>query len=120
MFAFGAPKVREVDVSVGGTRLLEIPDTPGMAAARKISPYGYLSEVAPGPVFIGVEKPMQVYTIDNVLFTHAKLPDEVVYKAIETMEANKSDMVAVAPSLREFAAAGLHQASTTFHIIRAH
>src|SRR5262245_20369974 len=29
MFAFGAPKVREVDVSVGGTRFLEIPDAPG-------------------------------------------------------------------------------------------
>jgi len=65
MFAFGAPKVREVDVTVGGTRFLEIPESPGMAAARKISPYGYLSDVAPGPIFIGVERPMQVYTIDN-------------------------------------------------------
>ena len=55
MFAFGAPKVREVDVTVGGTRILEIPELPGMEAARKISPYGYLSDVAPGPIFIGVE-----------------------------------------------------------------
>src|SRR5262249_57111785 len=55
MFAFGAPKVREVDVSVGGTRYLAIPDSPGMAAARKGSPYGYLTEVAPGPIFVGVE-----------------------------------------------------------------
>jgi uncharacterized protein len=109
MFAFGAPKVREVDVTVGGTRILEIPDSPGMAAARKISPYGYLSDVAPGPIFIGVEKPMKVYTIDNILFTHAKLPDDVVYKVIETMEANKADMIAVAPNLREFSAAGLNK-----------
>ncbi len=29
MFAFGAPKVREVDVSVGGTRFLEIDEKPG-------------------------------------------------------------------------------------------
>ena len=28
MFAFGAPKVREVDVTVGGTRFLEIPESP--------------------------------------------------------------------------------------------
>jgi uncharacterized protein len=109
MFAFGAPKVREVDVSVGGTRFLEIPESPGMAEARKIQPYGYLSDAAPGPIFIGVEKPMKVYTIDNLLFTHAKVPDDVVYKVIATMEANKDDMIAVAPNLREFSAAGLHK-----------
>jgi TRAP transporter TAXI family solute receptor len=109
MFAFGAPKVREVDVSVGGTRFLEIPESPGMAAARKISPYGYLTEVAPGPIFVGVEKPMKVYTIDNILFTHAKVPDDVVYKVIETMGANQADMIAVAPNLREFSTAGLNK-----------
>ena len=105
MFAFGAPKVREVDVTVGGTRVLEIDEKPGMAAARKISPFGYLSDVAPGPIFVGVEKPMKVYTIDNILFTHAKVPDDVVYKMIETMENNKADLIAVAPDLREFSAA---------------
>jgi TRAP transporter TAXI family solute receptor len=109
MFAFGAPKVREVDVTVGGTRFLAIPDSPGMPAAKKISPFGYLSDIAPGPIFIGVEQPMKTYTIDNILFTHAKMPDNVVYKVIETMENNKADMVAVAPNLREFAAANLNK-----------
>ena len=109
MFAFGAPKVREVDVTVGGTRFLEIPESPGMAAARKVSPYGYLSDVEPGPIFVGVERPMKVYTIDNMLFAHAKVPDDVVYKVIETMEANKAEMIAVAPNLREFSAAGLNK-----------
>jgi TRAP transporter TAXI family solute receptor len=109
MFAFGAPKVREVDVTVGGTRFLEFNDTPGLPAARAISPFGYLSDIAPGPIFIGVEKPMKTYTVDNILFTHAKMPDDVVYKLIETMEKNKDDMIAIAPNLREFAAANLHK-----------
>ena len=109
MFAFGAPKVREVEASVGGTRFLAIPDSPGMPAARAISPFGYLSDVAPGPIFVGVEQPMKTYTIDNILFTHAKVSDDVVYKLIETMEANKADMIAVAPNLREFAAANLNK-----------
>lgn len=109
MFAFGAPKVREVDATVGGTRFLAIPASPGMAAARKISPYGYLSDIAPGPIFVGVEQPMKTYTIDNILFTHAKVSDDVVYKLIETMEANKADMIAVAPNLREFAAENLNK-----------
>jgi uncharacterized protein len=107
MFAFGAPKVREVEATVGGTRFLELNDKPGMEAARKIQPFGYLSDIAPGPIFIGVEKPMKTYTIDNILFTHAKMKDEVVYKLIETMEANKSDMISVAPNLREFAVTNL-------------
>jgi TRAP transporter TAXI family solute receptor len=109
MFAFGAPKVREVDATVGGTRYLEIDDKPGIAEAKKISPFGYLSDIAPGPIFIGVDRPMKTYTIDNILFTHDKVPDDVVYKLIETMEANKADMIAVAPALREFSAAGLYK-----------
>ena len=108
-FAFGAPKVREADASVGGTRVLEIPDSPGMEAARKISPFGYLTEVAPGPIFVGVEKPMKVYTIDNLMFTHASVPDDVVYKIIDTMESNKADLLAIAPALRDFSAAGLNR-----------
>ena len=105
-FAFGGPKVREADATVGGIRVLEINEA-GMDAARKISRYGYLTDAAPGPVFIGVNKPMKVYTFDNMLFTHAKVPDDLIYKLIETMENNKGDLVAVQPVLREFSAANL-------------
>ena len=107
-FAFGGPKVREADVTVGGIRVLEINEA-GMDAARKVTPYGYLTDVAPGPVFTGVLKPMKVYTFDNVLITHAKVPDEIIYKLIETLEQNKPDLVSVQPVLREFSAAGLYK-----------
>jgi TRAP transporter TAXI family solute receptor len=105
-FAFGAPKVREVDASVGGIRVLEISDS-GMAAAKKLLPQGYLTQAAPNPFFVGVEKPMKVYTWDNMIFTNAKVKDDAVYKIIETLEANKADLVAVQPALREFSAANL-------------
>ena len=108
-FAFGAAKVREVDATVGGIRTLEIPDS-GMAAAKKILPEGYLSPAVPNGFFIGVEKPMKVYTWDNMIFTNAKVKDEVVYKLIETLEKNKADVVAVQPALREFSAAKLYKA----------
>ena len=107
-FAFGAPKVREADATVGGIRALEI-DEAGMPAARKIFPYGYLTPASPNPFFIGVLKPMKVYAWDNMLFTSAKVKDEVVYKMIESMENNKADLVAVQPALREFSAAGLYK-----------
>jgi TRAP transporter TAXI family solute receptor len=107
-FAFGGPKVREADATVGGIRVLEINEA-GMDAARKVTPYGYLTDVAPGPIFTGVSKPMKVYAFDNLLFTNAKVPDEFIYKFIETLENNKGDLVAVQPVLREFSAAALYK-----------
>ena len=109
LFAFGAPKVREVDASVGGIRALEIPESPGMAAARQHSPYGYLTEVQPGPVFVGVERPMKVYTFDQMLYTHTGVPDDVVYKVIDTMANNKAELAVVAPALREFALENMYK-----------
>ncbi len=107
-FAFGAPKVREVDATVGGIRALEIPES-GMAAAKKIVPEGYLSPAAPNPFFVGVDHPMGVYTWDNMIFASAKVSDADVYKAIETLEKNKADLVAIQPALRDFSAAALYK-----------
>ncbi len=107
-FAFGAPKVREVDATVGGIRVLDM-DVSRMPEARKIMPYGYATEVAPGPVFIGVEKPMAVYTFDNIIFTNAKVTDDFVYKILDALEKNKADLVAVQPVLREYTPAFGHK-----------
>lgn len=107
-FAFGAAKVREVDATVGGIRALEIPES-GMAAAKKILPEGYLSKAVPNGFFVGVDHPMGVYTWDNMIFTNAKVSDDVVYKLIDTLEKNKADLIAVQPALREFSAAALYK-----------
>jgi TRAP-type uncharacterized transport system substrate-binding protein len=44
-----------------------------------------------------------------MLFTNAKVKDDVIYKMIETLENNKSELVTVQPALREFSAAGLYK-----------
>src|SRR3954462_1645679 len=106
-FAFGGPKVREIDASLP-LRVLEI-DEHGMPAARKISPYGFLTQVQPGPIYIGVDKPMKVYSFDNLFLTNAKVPDDLVYKILDTLEKNKPDLVAVQPVLRAFSAAGAYK-----------
>ncbi|MGV3634895.1 MAG: TAXI family TRAP transporter solute-binding subunit [Pseudorhodoplanes sp.] len=100
-FAFGAPKVREVDATSGGIRVVEI-DEKGMDAARKIERWGYLTDVKPGPVFVGVDKPMKVYSFDNLFITSAKTSDEFVQKFLDTLFKNKDDLIAVQPVLREF------------------
>jgi TRAP transporter TAXI family solute receptor len=100
-FAFGAPKVREADTMAGGIRMVEV-DPSGMEAARKIEKWGYLTTVNPGPAFVGVEQPMQVYSFDNLLFTNAAASDDFVYKFLDTLFTNKKDLVAVQPVLGAF------------------
>ncbi|MPZ57642.1 MAG: TAXI family TRAP transporter solute-binding subunit [Rhizobiales bacterium] len=114
-FAFGGPKVREVDATVGGTRVLTI-DPNGMPTARSVSRWGYLTGAEPGPIFVGVTKPMQVYTFDNVIFTNAKVKDDLVYKLLDTMEKSKADLIAVQPVLRAFSAKdGYKQYEVPYH-----
>jgi uncharacterized protein len=114
-FAFGAPKVREVNTTVGGIRVLDM-DEKGMPAGRKIMKWGYATEVAPGPAFVGVEKPMKVYSFDNILFTNASVKEDFVYKFLDTLEKNHPDLIAVQPVLREFsAAAGYKKYDVEYH-----
>ncbi len=109
-FAFGAPKVREADASVGGIRALDASASPErMAESRKLFAYGYLTPVAPAPMFVGVTQPINVYTIDYMLFTNAKAKDELVYKVIDTMAKNKPDLVSIAPHLGTFNPVQLHK-----------
>jgi uncharacterized protein len=114
-FAFGGPKVKEADATVGGIRALEI-DESGMPAAKKIMPWAYLTQIGPGPIFTGVEKPMKVYSFDNVIIASAKVPDDLVYKLLDLMEKNKDELVAVQPVLREWTPAfGYKQYGVPYH-----
>jgi TRAP transporter TAXI family solute receptor len=114
-FAFGGPKVKEADATVGGIRALEI-DESGMPAAKKIMPWAYLTQIGPGPIFTGVEKPMKVYSFDNVIIASAKVPEDLVYKLLDLMEKNKDELVAVQPVLREWTPAfGYKQYGVPYH-----
>ncbi|MBX9842906.1 MAG: TAXI family TRAP transporter solute-binding subunit [Xanthobacteraceae bacterium] len=102
-FAFGAPKVREADASVGGIRALDASASPErLAESRKLFPYGYLTPTGPAPIFVGVTRPINVYTFDFMLFTNAKAKDGDVHKIVETLANNKPDLVSIAPHLASF------------------
>ena len=116
-FAFGAPKVREADASVGGIRALDASASPErLAESRKLFPYGYLTSISPAPIFVGVTQPINAYTIDYMLFTNAKMKDEVVYKIIDTLANNKPELVSIAPHLISFNPALLYKKfDMTYH-----
>jgi TRAP-type uncharacterized transport system substrate-binding protein len=44
-----------------------------------------------------------------MLFTNAKVKDDIVYRIVETLESNKADLVAVQPALKDFSAADLYK-----------
>jgi uncharacterized protein len=109
-FALGGAKVNEVDATVGGVRVLNIPDTPQvLEAMRKIFPYVYLTAVSPRPGLTGVLEPVNVFSYDNVLVVSADTKDEVVYKILDTLAKNKPELVLTAPQLNEFSIAGLYK-----------
>ncbi|MBX9842449.1 MAG: TAXI family TRAP transporter solute-binding subunit [Xanthobacteraceae bacterium] len=113
-FAFGGPKVREADATVGGIRALELGDS--WDAAKKIMPWAYLTQIGPGPIFTGVDKPMKVYSFDNVMIASSKVPDAFIQKILEIMEQNKDELVAVQPVLREWTPAfGYKQYGVPYH-----
>ena len=88
----------------------------GMPASKKIMPWAYLTDIAPGPIFTGVERPMKVYSFDNVLIASQKVPEDFIYKILVLMEQNKDELVAVQPVLREYTPAfGYKQYGVPYH-----
>ena len=78
MFAFGGPKVREADATVGGVRAVEIDDKPDAGGAQDLPATAISATSRPARSSSASTKPMKVYTIDNILFTNAKMKDDLV------------------------------------------
>lgn len=92
-FAIGAAKPKEVDASVGGIRMLSLPNTPQAAAAVKEHfPPGYLRLEKPSPVNVGVVEPGYSLAYDALVFAAAKTPDNVAYQTAKVMRDNAKEM----------------------------
>jgi hypothetical protein len=92
-FAIGAAKPKEVDASVGGIRMLTLPNTPQAAAAIKEHfPPGYLRLEKPSPVNVGVTEPAYSLAYDALVFAGTKTPDEVAYHTAKVMHDNAKEM----------------------------
>jgi len=92
-FAIGAAKPKEVDASVGGIRMLSLPNTPqAEAAAREHFPPGYLRLEKPSPVNTGVTEPAYSFAYDALVFAAAKTPEDVAYQTAKVMRENAKAM----------------------------
>jgi TRAP transporter TAXI family solute receptor len=94
-YALGSAVVMEINTKVGGLRVLPVESSPeAVARMQKIMPGSYVSEARPGPTVPGITEPVMVVSFDNVLYTNAKIADDVVYTVVKVIYENKPDLVA--------------------------
>lgn len=92
-FAIGSAKPKEVDASVGGIRMLPLPNTPqAEKAIKEHFPPGYLRLEQPSPVNTGVLEPMHSLAYDALVFAGSKTPDNVAYQTAKVMHDNAKEM----------------------------
>lgn len=103
IFAHGAGKVREADAAVGGLRALPVEDDSdeALAAAREHWPTAFFVTLTAGSM-PGVLEDNTYIAFPQVVFTHAGVPDDVVYAMAKAMYENKQVMADTFPPFRAF------------------
>ncbi|OGA19714.1 MAG: hypothetical protein A3H32_20125 [Betaproteobacteria bacterium RIFCSPLOWO2_02_FULL_63_19] len=95
--------VKQANVSVGGIRVLSLPNTPEAVKAMKAHvAAATIKVVKPGPNFPGVEGPTSVLMLPFLLMSSTKTPDDVVYKVVKAIHGNKKNLVAALGAFRAF------------------
>ncbi|RMH47410.1 MAG: TAXI family TRAP transporter solute-binding subunit [Alphaproteobacteria bacterium] len=103
IFAHGAAKVREADAAVGGLRALPISDTSpeALARARQHWPAAFFVEMKAGSS-PGVLEDGVFFAFDQVIVTHAGVPDEIVYAMAKAIHDGKEIMRQTFPPFAAF------------------
>ena len=103
IFAHGAGKVREADAAVGGLRALTVEDSSdaALAAAREHWPTAFFLTLKAGSM-PGVLEDGTYIAFPQVIFTHANVPDDVVYAMAKAMHDNAQVMADTFPPFRAF------------------
>jgi TRAP transporter TAXI family solute receptor len=90
-FALGSAAVKQAAATVGGVRVLPIPDSPeAIARMESVLPGSYVVEVTPSPQIDGISAPTKTLAFDMVLCTHVDVPENVVYEAVKALHQNKA------------------------------
>jgi len=101
IFAVGAPKVAEVNSSVGGIRILPIPNTPeSLKAVKSVRPDYFLINLPARMPFVGVLEPTTVMASDLIIYVGAHVSDATVYKFVKSVYNQKDALVKGHPSFR--------------------
>ena len=108
IFAHGAGKVREADAAVGGLRALGVEDNSdaALAAAKSHWPTAFFTTL-PAGAMPGVLEETVYIAFPQVVFTHAGVPDDVVYAMAKAMYEQAAVMGETFPPMRAFKPANM-------------
>lgn len=113
-----APKVREVDSSMGGIRFLSIGNGPEqLKAVKSIREDFYIVQVKPARHIPGVLEPTYMLAFDIALVTNKDLSDEVAYKVAKAFAENKAALAKGHPVFRGYFA---KRAAKKFSVLDYH
>ena len=109
MFAAGGPKVAEANASIdGGVRFLNMDDSSkAVAQMQKVRQEYSVAPQQPAPHLAGVIGPTNLMQYYIVVLTNKNTPEDLVYKMVKTVHANKAAMVAGHPSFNAFTQDGM-------------
>lgn len=102
MFSITSGKMRQAYAS-RGFKYVSLPDDP--AAVKKmqaIAPGTVVEKIGPSPAYAGVTGPTNIAAAPFIVTANAKVPDDVVYKLVKAMAANKKTMVAAFKGMAGF------------------
>ncbi len=108
VFAIGAPKVAEVDASVGGVRFIPLDNSPtALAALKKEFPTGYIAQIKPAPNLVGVREPMYTMFYDYAAIAGADMPAARVKAITQIIAENQAALAQGQPLFRQMQTARL-------------
>jgi hypothetical protein len=117
IFAIGAPKMAELDASIG-IRFLDLDDSPeARAAMAAIRPEYGIAKQAALPHLNGVADGSDLMEYAMTVATHANASDDMVYTIAKTLHENKAGLAASHPSFNAMNPANLavQQADVQYH-----
>jgi len=102
MFSITSGKMRQALAS-RGFRYISLSDDP--AAVKKmqaIAPGSVVEKINPSPAFAGITGPTNIMAAPFIITANAKVSDDLVYKLVKALAANKKMMVAAFKGMSGF------------------
>lgn len=93
-FAIGSAAIKQAAATVGGIRALPLDASPeAVARMQAVMPGSYVVRVEPAASLDGISEPTNLVAFDMVLYSSAKVPEDVIYRATKAIYENKKELV---------------------------
>ena len=108
MFSITSGKMRQAFAS-RGFKYVSLPDDPAsVKKMQAIAPGSVVEKIGPSPAYAGVTGPTNIMAAPFIVTANAKVSDDIVYKLVKAMAANKKMMVAAFKGMAGFNPKKMH------------